>query len=202
MLSVLLVFSACEEKITDFENVVEVTPDECKKWGLDEVHFLISYPNDDNILFQEAQEGEDNLSYIMFDYLDKDELSNEEISIGYCTNCKNYDDDGKLELIQQLMEQFESQLPNLEIVSNDTEVIFGEKRVVAKFTFSSEEPIFGYFAAGNYKAMIVEFSKESNTNNGVIIILLANESTGIKEFSDFGEKGNLAKVFKTFRFAE
>ncbi|MBN2892295.1 MAG: hypothetical protein JXL97_10530 [Bacteroidales bacterium] len=199
---ILVSLTACEKKITDFENVIEVTPEDCVKWGLNEVHFKISHPTDEAISVWKAVEGSKNLSYIMIDHLTKDELSNEEISIGYCNNCLITSDEDLLSLIEELVNQFEVQLPNFEKKSIEVEKFWGEKRVVAKFTFGDKEPMYDFFEAGDYHGIITVITEGSTTDNGVVVIMLGNQNSGIEDFSDFGKKGNLADIFKTFRFVE
>lgn len=198
----LISLTACEEKIEDFKNVVEVTPEMAKKWNLQDVHFKISYPDDDNLIVTKAEEGQSNLSYIMFDYTNEEGLSYEEISIGYCSNCVDYPEDELKNLIGQLSDQFSSQLPNYEEIELGKEKIWGKDRIAVKFKFGSDETMYDFFEAGEYLGMITYITEGSATNNGVMLIMLGNESSGIKDFSDFGEKGKLAEIFKTFRFVE
>ena len=192
--------SSCETEIKDFENLIEVTPEDCQSWDLPDNHFIVSYPTNKNITITKAIDGEYNLSYVMFDYITDDDLCNEEISIGYCDNCASFENDGLIDLVNQLSTQFENQLPDYKLVSLESEDFWGEERVVAKFTFGSEEPIYDYFEAGDYIGIISLMTPKEG--NGVMFIMLGNKNSGIKNYEDFGNKGKLGDIFKTFRFVK
>lgn len=202
LVAFFFVFTSCDETIKDFENVIEITPNDCKKWDLADVHFMISYPTDDNISITKAVEGDNNMSYVIIDYLNDKDLCNEEISIGYCNSCAESNQEDLSDLLSQLTTQFESQLPNFELVAIEMGNFDGKKREIAKFKFGSDEIMFNYFEPGEYLGIITLLHENSSTSNGVTIIMLGNENSGIKDFTDFGEKGKLGDVWKTFRFVK
>lgn len=199
---VLFVFVSCEnnEKTNDFENLVEVTNDDASVFGLPEIHFKFSYPSDDNLWVRMAEPGSHNLSYAYVDYMVGDN-TREEISVGYCDNCNSYGSEDISGVLDQLAAEFEYQLPDFNVVSNDVEMFNGAERNVLKFTFNAPDDALG-FVPGEYLGVFVVYLPKKS-NNGIMFILLANkDETSIKDFSDFGQKGDLAEIFQTFRFVE
>ncbi len=198
---IILSASTCSNKVTDFENVVEITPADAQKWDLPDVHFKFSYPTDDNIKVRFAEEGAKNYSYAYVDYMTKNKLSIEEISIGYCKKCATYGKDNVKDLLKSLADQFEYQLPNFNLISNDIEEFDGEERNLVKFTFSTTDGSLG-FEEGDYIGVFVVYNPDDG-DNGILYILLANtDKTDIKDFDDFTKKGNLVDIFKTIRFVD
>lgn len=196
----ILLVTSCNEKQSDFENIVEITPADAQSFNLPDIHFKFSYPTDENIKIRIADPSSKNYSYAFVDFM-IDESTNEEISIGYCENCKNYDSDYIEGLLKDVSAEFEYQLSDFNIVSNGVESFDGEDRNILKFTFNANDNSMG-FTQGKYIGIFVVYLPKKS-NNGVLFILLANtDETDIKDFDDFSKKGNLSKVFKTFRFVE
>ncbi|MBN2662945.1 MAG: hypothetical protein JXR68_04785 [Bacteroidales bacterium] len=198
--SLILISISCNEKTSDFENVVEITPSDAQSYNLPDIHFMFSYPTSDNIKIRLANPDLMNLSYAYVDFMVGD-YTNEEISIGHCKNCNNYDFDYIEGLLEDLSTDFEYQLPDFNVVFNGVEKFDGENRNVLKFTFNAIDSSMG-FVPGKYIGIFVVYLPKSSSN-GILFILLANTNeTEIKNFDDFSTKGNLAEVFNTFKFVE
>ncbi len=196
-----VVFIACNDKKADFENIIEITPEDAVDYGLPEVHFKFSYPEDENILYREAQDGIKNLSYAHIDYL-QNGLSVEEIAIGYCKGCVSNGKDVVKKLLDDLSSQFQYQLNDFTVLSNDYIKFDGEKRNLLKFSFTAPDSSIG-FAPGEYIGIMVVYLPGKGHNNGVTFVYLANKrETEIEDYSNFGEKGFLNDIFHTFRFVE
>ncbi len=198
---VAIFVSSCKKEIKDYENVVEITPTDAQNYGLPPVHFKFSYPDNEKIVLTQAKSGQKNLSYCLIDYKG-DSASIEEISFGYCRNCNLVEENKLSDILSRLSDEFSTQLTDYQEISNTTEDFDGEKHHVLKFKFKVNEEFKNIFDKGNYIGIIVPYI-DKNSDNGVLIIMLANtDKSEIKDFSDFGKKGKLAGVFHTFRFVK
>lgn len=88
------------EKITEFENLITVNPDSCKKWGLEPTNFAFEFPNN-----YEIEYFADGKYYVRLRKIENNILQ-EEITIGTFYNV--YDDSSSVALLTELSKQFNS----------------------------------------------------------------------------------------------
>lgn len=192
--------ASCTEKAEDFENIVEITPMDAQSFDLPEVHFMFSYPTDDNISIRLAKANQNNYSYAYIDYMDGDYIQ-EEISIGYCNNCYNSETSIIEDLLTNISAEFEYQLTDYNVVSSGYQMFDGEQRSVLNFTFTISDNALG-FVEGEYIGVFVVYLSDK-TENGILFGFLANKNeTDIKDFDDFTKKGDLVDIFRTFRLVD
>lgn len=192
----LLITTNCQTN-RDFKNVIEIIPENCKKNGLPEVHFKISYPTDENIRVRVLEKNSSN--YVQIDYLSPKLTILEEISIGYCKECKLENKQIILEYTKQLYEEFKKYVKVVNF-SVAEEKILGEKAIVGNYKIESDTTFFESFEPGIYYWKTIILREKSVHSNGVLIFIIASPKTKVKKCKDILTKSKLAKTIKTFRF--
>jgi len=171
----------------------------CEKYGLYEKSFTVKYPSDLEI---ETQEDYESTNYVSFFKYDEDSLISESVNIGYYYGLSESGGDGLLggllgltkeSLITQLVNQLKAQGLPLKNVTMKDENIRGESHFTTRAEFQTTENVAGL--KGAYLIQLVMIATESD--NGVLMIMMAREDSDIKSFEDFDSKGCLAPVLNS-----
>lgn len=198
IITVLLISCNSESnKIEDYKNIFEITKDKSVKLGLPTTQFIVSYPDDIEAI--PAKEGSYNPNYIEF-FFKKDDDFHEGLAFGYYEGAKFASDFFNESLLNQLLGQFQSQLPNIEVVLNGKADFFGKELYQLQLQFEIVDEMYG--SPGKYKMLLVLYPPDNDLTNGVLLIFQATEKSEIKSFGDFGKKGKTGEVWQTFRFTD
>ncbi len=182
-------------KANTFKNIQVIEEKYCEKYNYPLTRFAIEYP--DNV---EVTLHEDEYSYIKFKVKNENEIT-EELSIGYTTLTLPIKSKSA-ELLEGLMTNFET---NIESFQTD---FIGKSKFQGSMEYQfnstadySDFNDIGYY--GKYHLIgIIPFPEENETINAVLITFIANESSDIKTYADFQEKGVISKIWNTFRYIE
>lgn len=180
---------------SDFQNEYIISPEKCKSIGMPDVSFKISYPDD--VLVFIPEENKKATNYIEFAVRNGKEFL-EGLTIGYFNGAGNATDDLIKSLLNKIIGQYQAQIPGVELVYSGKKE-FNNKKVYQahlKFEITNEK----YGDLGKYKILLALLPPDNQQNNGVLIIFQATEKSKINDFNDFGKKGKLAEVWKTFKF--
>jgi len=184
-----------KKEVSEFENVFELTKLKSVDFGLPVTQFRISYPND--ILAIPAKTGVYNPNYIEFNY-QKEDIFYESLAIGFYESATLASDFQNQSMLDQLLGQFNSQIPDIEVVFNGKTDFEGKNLFQLQLKFEISDEMYG--SIGKYKMLIVLYPPDNDLKNGVLLIFQATESSDIKEFTDFGDKGKTGEIWKTFKF--
>jgi len=182
-------------EVKDFENVFELTKQNAVEFGLPVTQFKISYPKDVTVIL--PKKNVYNPNYIEF-YCKDDEVFLESLSIGFYESASIANDFQNQALLDQLLGQFTSQIPDIEVIFNG-KAKFGDKELYQlQLKFEIVDEMYGEL--GKYKMLFVLYPPDIDLQNGVLLMFQATDNSDIKEFTDFGEKGKTAEIWQTFRF--
>lgn len=178
-----------------FDNLYVADEKTCELKELPITRFAIEYPNGYDVEIPNDKENH----IIMKNAIDN--IIVEELSIGNSTiTLKNKTQ--TLALIENIVENFKKQLPDLEIKTVGKKEFNGEMNYLfeGKVDYSDFNDQ-GY--SGVYKLMfLIPLPKENVELNAVLISMIANEQSEIKTFEDFADKGMIGEVYNTFRYIE
>ena len=197
----LLIIPSCsspEKKDSQDMNSFKVDKEYCQKLGLPEVEFNVMYPK--NLKTDPPQEGYQNYAYNYFLKWDKNEIQTEAISLCYSTVQKN--SLMKDALVDQILLQVKQMYEQMgftfteDFIGKDT---FDGKEYYqfrAKGTINNKDREF----VGEYKILCLIVEPEVNDKNGLFVMMVANQDSEIKNFSDFSSKGAISSIWKSIKF--
>jgi hypothetical protein len=179
-----------------FKNIYIANERTCGSRKLPITRFAIEYPDSLDVSF--PNNGRDHLS---IKSRNKDNIVTEELSIGN-TTLKLNKHEVALNLLENLVDQFKKQLPDMKIINIGKEEFKGTLTYLfkAEVDFSSFKEK-GYY--GKYRILgMIPFPKTNNELNAILVTFVANEESEIDDFKDFENKGLIAKLWNTFRYIE
>ena len=169
-----------------------------KKMGLPEVEFSIMYPK--NFKTDPPREDYQNYHYNYFLKWDKNEIQTEAISLCYSTVQKN--SLMKDALINPILLQAKQMYEQLGFTFTED--------FIGKDTFDGKE--YYQFRAtgtinnkdrelvGEYKILCLIVEPELNDKNGLFVMMVANQDSEVKNFTDFSSKGCISSIWKSLKF--
>ncbi|NQX92411.1 MAG: hypothetical protein HRT74_09885 [Flavobacteriales bacterium] len=172
----------------------------CKKYNLSEENFTLKYPSN---LSLETPEDLVTPNYVSFFDFDSDSILIQSMNIGYYYGLSESGGDGlfgsllnvtKESLMSSLVDQWRMQGIPLENVTMQDETIIGEQHFTVRANFTSTEIEVGF--VGDYLAQMVMMATASD--HGVLLIMIARDDSGIKDFKDFETAGCLGPILNTF----
>lgn len=178
--------------------VFSVDNDYCRKMGLPEAEFTVKYPVD--LIADPPIEGNQNYHYNYFLKLNNKEIQTETISLGYSTTQKNTLLKDKLS--KQILNDIKPMLEQMGFELSD--IFIGKKpfdgnnyyMLRARGNINNPENEF----VGDYLIQCLIVEPDIDNENGVFVMMFANEESEIKSFDDFSNKGSISTLWKTLKF--
>lgn len=201
---IITAFSACSggSKEAEFEPKpgevkYTVNLDSCAKWNLPPVNFSLYYPQKMNAIF--AQEGIENPNYIQF-YNAKDSLFMESLSIGFFRLDKGETNDQlNTKLLENFKKEFEMQGLDMSKSWIGKKVFDGKEYSMMTTELALDIDV---QLKGKYKLLFLLVPPQKGNTNGVMMIFSGHENSVIKDYDDFATKGDVSRIWKSFRYEE
>ncbi len=196
----ILVIASCEPKLPKGHKLFVVDKAFCQKMDLPEIEFSVQYP--DTMWVDPADELFVNETYNNFYVKGAGGISTEFIALAYykynAENGLSFFVDLKTAMLQQYLQKLTIDFDILEheigefVIDGKTYKGFRAKgKAIHSENFRSGK--------GTYlmQCLLVE---PQTQENGLAITFYANESSAIKSYEDFTEKGAISTVWKTLKF--
>ena len=188
------------ESITDETDCGEletftVDQDYCIKYGLSNIAFTLQYPK--NLIADPPEVGYQNMHYNYFLMWDENEVQTEAISVGYSTTKRNtfMKKNLKLDILRQVRTFWRQNGFTMAEEFIGTGEFEGEEYSMYRCKGNINNP--DMELVGDYLIQCLVLEAEVDDENGLFLMMLANEKSEIKTFEDFADKGCISTIWQS-----
>ena len=181
-----------------FENIFIVDEIKCKKWNLPITRFKIEFPN--NVKIDSAKIGIENYDYISFQIVEND-IVIEEFSIGYSDCNRLFEKELGEKSAEQTLNNLKKEFPNIKELYKGMAEFYGQTNYQLNAEIEIKEKTPQKFF-GVYQIFKTHYYPKTIDFNPVNLSWTANQNSEIKNKADFGTKGLIGEIWKTFEFIE